>query len=428
MALPNGSGSLRTLLDEHVVWGYSLKELTVLAPQNDPFRCDTPAGHRDGSWLADCTAALRQRGRRHIRGLHYALIGQPKPDGLPYANTEKDYDWLNKCAKLARWLGYIPFDEIVDERNEEPTLDYVAERQPGYPFVYSADAEINIPSAEDFRPRVGLRGFTARQPYHLTLVGEKSSLQPVLGRVARAYDADLFLPNGEISDTLLHRMASHAVEDGRPMIVLYFSDADPAGWQMPISVARKLQAFRALEYDFEFEVRRVGLTPNQVRQYDLPSTMLKEGEKRADAWVAAMGIQQTEIDSLAALQPDLLERMARDVIAPFFDDTLERRVRRAESNWRTAAQQAVEEQSDVDLEPLREQVAGQLAEKAAEIEALLSTIEVDADMFDLPDVPEVPEPELDGYPLEPLISSSWDFAEQCERLIESKRYTNGTGE
>ncbi len=32
--------------------GRSLKDVTVLSVQNDPFRVDTPAGHRDGSWLA----------------------------------------------------------------------------------------------------------------------------------------------------------------------------------------------------------------------------------------------------------------------------------------------------------------------------------------------------------------------------------------
>ena len=32
--------------------GCSLKDLTVLATQNDPFRVDTPARHRDGEWLA----------------------------------------------------------------------------------------------------------------------------------------------------------------------------------------------------------------------------------------------------------------------------------------------------------------------------------------------------------------------------------------
>lgn len=40
---------LTTTADEHSL---SMKALTVLATQNDPFRIDTPAGHRDGEWLA----------------------------------------------------------------------------------------------------------------------------------------------------------------------------------------------------------------------------------------------------------------------------------------------------------------------------------------------------------------------------------------
>ena len=31
--------------------GCGMKDLTVLAPQNDPFRLDTPARHRDGNGL-----------------------------------------------------------------------------------------------------------------------------------------------------------------------------------------------------------------------------------------------------------------------------------------------------------------------------------------------------------------------------------------
>jgi hypothetical protein len=30
-----------------------MRALTVLAPQRDPYRLDTPAGHRDGQWLAE---------------------------------------------------------------------------------------------------------------------------------------------------------------------------------------------------------------------------------------------------------------------------------------------------------------------------------------------------------------------------------------
>ena len=45
-------GPLRWLLEETAAAEQvPMKALTVLAPQNDPFRVDTPAGHRDGAWL-----------------------------------------------------------------------------------------------------------------------------------------------------------------------------------------------------------------------------------------------------------------------------------------------------------------------------------------------------------------------------------------
>ena len=60
----------------------------------------------------------------------------------------------------------------------------------------------------------------------------------MLDPVADRFSADLYLPTGEISDTLVYTMASRMVpDDGRPMVVFYFADCDPAGWQMPISVS-----------------------------------------------------------------------------------------------------------------------------------------------------------------------------------------------
>ena len=91
-------------------------------------------------------------------------------------------------------------------------------------------------------------------------------------------------------------------------MVLYFSDFDPGGWAMPIGVARKFQAHRDLRYpDLEVQVHHVALTREQVREFNLPSTPLKEKERRAAAWRAKWGHDQTEIDALAALRPDLLE-------------------------------------------------------------------------------------------------------------------------
>ena len=164
------------------------------------------------------------------------------------------------------------------------------------------------------------------------------------------------------------------------MVILYFSDCDPSGWNMPISLTRKLQALRVIEFpDMEFQVHRVALTPDHVRAYALPSTPLKDSERRADKWKAAMGVEQTEIDALLALRPRLLRELAETAIAPFYDSTLHSRVRTAKAEWLSAAQAVIDENSSSDeLESLREAAAEQLEDKRTEIEEILDSIRVDA--------------------------------------------------
>ncbi|MBQ0893695.1 hypothetical protein KBX37_11405 [Micromonospora sp. U56] len=231
--------------------------------QNDPFRVDTDARHRDGEWLAVTARELGLGDRKiHLRGLHYMVIGRPKPDGTAYTNTEQDWLWLSGDAgKAARWLGYIPFDQIVDQRNSDPVVRIFKRPEQPRPYLH-VGVHVDIPDVDYLDPAVSLFDFTGVQPYKLVLVGEKSSLDDVLAPIASSYGADLYLPTGEPSDTMLYRMAKVGAEDGRPMVVLYFSDADPSGWQMPISVARKLQAFQTLLFpELQFTVHRVALTP-----------------------------------------------------------------------------------------------------------------------------------------------------------------------
>jgi len=56
-------------------------------------------------------------------------------------------------------------------------------------------------------------------------------------------------------------------------VVVTFSDCDPAGWQMPVSIARKRQAFSVLDEGMaSFQAVRTVLTPDQAGKLDLPST------------------------------------------------------------------------------------------------------------------------------------------------------------
>ena len=320
MALVNGYGALRSILEAvREQAGCDLGSLTVLSTQVDPYQLDTASGHRDGRWIADQFARAVPRGKKiHWRGLHYAVVvvgNVRKPNGDIYRNTDEDWQWLSAIAgKAARWLGYIPFESISDNRNSEPFIHHKARVRPEA-FV-TIGIDVAIPDADDLEPRPVPCGFVARQAFHFVLFGEKASLEDVLLPVARAKDADLYLPTGEISDTLLHRIAADASADGRPLVLFTFADCDPAGHQMAISIGRKLQAFRDLLFpNLRFEVVPVALSVDQVRELGLPSTPLKETERRADRWREAFGVEQTEIDALATLQP----RVLRDIAERAFD-------------------------------------------------------------------------------------------------------------
>ncbi|HRD60451.1 MAG TPA: hypothetical protein PLZ93_00520 [Nocardioides sp.] len=424
------SNGLRALMEATAETdGCGLKDLTVLAAQNDPFRVDTPARHRDGEWLASTAADLGLGDRTiHLRGLHYMVLGRPKPDGTAYTNTDADWLWLSgDAAKAARWLGYLPWEQVVDQRNAAPLLrERPADDELELKPYISVGMNVEIPDVADLAPEVLLLG-RARQAYSLALVGEKSSLEPVLAPLARRYDADLYLPTGEPSDTMLHTMASRGARDGRPLVVLYFSDCDPAGWQMPISVGRKLQAFRATLFpELEVQVRRVALMPDQVREHALPSTPLKETERRADKWSTAMGVAQTEIDALAALNPELLTQIAIAEIEQFYDLGLEARMIEVKREWRERAQVALDTAMDPALLGRLQAEAGEkLATLRTELDAINDRLRIDAGDLDLPAAPDAPNPVIgDVYP-KALLDSTWSFSTQCRELIASKEYRSG---
>jgi hypothetical protein len=418
---------LRQALDAAMAeTGCSMKDLTVLAPQNDPFRIDTQTARIDGEWLAMHLDRLVPARTIHLRGLHYVLVtdAPAKPNGETYRNTDKDWVWLQeKAADAARWLGYIDFARIVDQRNAEPTIRTIDDERDPFPYLH-AKVHMEIPAVADIEPIAMLHDFTAQQPYRIVLIGEKSSLGEVLSPVAERYGTDLYLPTGCMSDTLIHKIAKTGAEDGRPLVVLYFADCDPGGHNMPIEVGRKLQALKVGFFpELEFQEYRVALTVEQVTEYGLPSTPLKDTEKRADKWRSAFGVEQTEIDALASLRPDLLRRIAANAIAPFYDRTLHRRIHEAREDWHHRAQEVVDAGLDHDLlERFRGELQGKLDSLRDEINAVNDALRIDASDFDLPPVPDVPQPQTSGSNGTALLDSSWSFAEQVAALKRSKGY------
>jgi hypothetical protein len=288
----------------------------------------------------------------------------------------------------------------------------------------AVDAGIYLSDADELKPKIQVSGFEVKQPYRLAFYGEKTSLGTVLDPLATSYDADLYLPSGEISNSLLAKMAKVGHQDKREMIVFIFADCDPAGYQMAVSIGHKLRALRESTFpDLDFRLVTPALTVEQVKHFGLPSTPLKETELRAGGWRDRYGVEQTEIDALATLRPDLLREIVSEAVDPFFDSTLAQRVRLAREEWETRAQEAFEAQID------GEKIADIRARAEADLDALrtkLAALEVETEGLDL-DLPPatLPEPITDDDQPEPLVSSQMPLIEHIRVLRERKDYSGG---
>jgi hypothetical protein len=319
--------------------GLTVKDLRVMSVKRDPYTLDTEDNHRIGQWFGEnIDRFVAVVVTIHLRGLHYILATKKivRPDdGKVYENNHQCWNWLqDDASKAARWLGYVPFDRIHDARNEDPiwcahtigdeTPSDDGERRIAIDDGSDAGAVSDI---DELLPSLSVAGSNRpEQTYRLGLIGEKSSLLPVVEPIARQYSIDVVLDTGDASDSHLYQMALRASLDWRPFIVFYLSDFDPGGHHMPTSVARKFQALCDLRFpDLDLRLYPVALTLEQCIEYELPSAPLQPSEKRKEKWLARFGREQTELDALMALRPGVLDRLLHAAIEPFFDPTLDAR-------------------------------------------------------------------------------------------------------
>jgi len=403
----------------------SLDSNTVMSAITDPYRIDTEANHRDAKWLADAFAQGKLV-QIHCRGLHYTIVSLPelrKPNGDPYLNDIDNWTWLQRVAGVARWLGYIDFDAITDERNAGPELWLPPTfEDAGLRIAHDADDLAwppELPSIE-----IKAQAPYARQAYRLVLIGEKSSLRTVLKPICAKFEAELILPTGELSTTLLHGMVQRAAADGRPTRVFYLSDFDPSGVHMPVEVARKIQALCDLKFQgLDIELHRCALLAHQVKELGLPETPMKDTERRADKWRERFNCEQTEIDALATLRAGTLAEIVETDLKPYFDPTLQKRQRLAYD----AAAQAMRSTIKAAKAPFQKQIeqAQELidiaAQKLADAHEFCKPLFDDiADGIDFVDV-ETVKPELDPFGFAaPMFSSMDDFETTTTNLRGEK--------
>ena len=203
-------------------------------------------------------------------------------------NTKDDYFWLNdRVAKAARWLRYIDFDRIVDERNEEAVIARALHAYARRFRRLCLDRLQRPRPAQAGRASIPLRRMR-RSPdsapirhFCFAVFGEKSSLAEFLRPFAERHGADLFIATGELSERRAYEMARDAVR-GRPQARRPSASAISirVGYQMPVSIGVKLMAQKVLQFpSFNFIVQPVTLTLEDVIRLRLPTAMVEKNDR-----------------------------------------------------------------------------------------------------------------------------------------------------
>jgi hypothetical protein len=164
-----------------------------------------------------------------------------------------------------------------------------------------------------------------------------------------------------------------------------------------------------------------------ARRKLVKGTVLANGKLSPDAEVEG-GLEQTEIDALATLRPDVLRQIVRDAFDRYHDRELPWRAEEIRDRWLASAQNALDAAIDEDLiATLHAEAEAKLAGIREEIERINEQLRASTEHLgvDLPPIPAPPVPALPEGPLPPLIASRWPWVDQTRALVARKRYNAG---
>jgi hypothetical protein len=310
-------------------------DLIALSRNNDPFYCGTEGDRQSASWFGKLWEKFGYNYGVHLRRVHYQIVSFWDiclPNGKPYENTEQCWDYLASAASAARYLGIVDPASFVDRRNPKPVIPDFSRSIPSIEVYghseFSFESELpSFPST----PRYCLTGYQQVQPYSIEIWCEKSTMNDVLVPLCKQYDLTFVTGLGELSITATLQAVERIREQNRPARIFYVSDFDPAGACMPVSVSRKIEYFLRNNYpDLDVKLFPIVLTLDQVKNYQLPKTPIKETEKRKDSFEKQYGTGAVELDALEALYPGELRKIVWSHVQNYYDQALNSRVWQAE--------------------------------------------------------------------------------------------------
>lgn len=250
-----------------------------------------------------------------LRQIFYRLVSDY---GL--RNNKTTYTGLSKQLVKAREQGDIQVNAIEDRSRGIISSNDV---DSGDPLQFLED---QIDELKEIASSYSMSMWEP-QDYYIEVWVEKDALSQVISRISRKYCVLTAPSRGYSSFSYIYDAVKRFQREGygKKGLVLHFSDHDPSGLDM----TRDLQS-RLRSYGADVEVKRIGLTYEQVQQYKLSPNPTKNADPRSKEYVEQYGNECWELD---ALPPDVLQQLVEDNIQEYIDqDKWDEREQEIEDN------------------------------------------------------------------------------------------------
>src|SRR3954465_15409561 len=209
------------------------------------------------------TDVLAEDHPQSVRHVFYRMTNPRLPEAVE--KTDQGYAQVQDRIVKLRRSGVLPYGWITD-----------ATRRGYFTDTYSG--------ADDFVRRVaGLyRADLWRDSgFYCEVWAESRSIAGVIQRDCEELAVSLYPCGGFTSITLAYEAAEYinSRQDGKPVVIFYIGDYDPAGVLIDVALERELREH--LRSDIDMTFGRIAITAAQIDAYDLPSKPRKEQDRRA---------------------------------------------------------------------------------------------------------------------------------------------------
>ena len=254
-----------------------------------------------------------------LRQIYYQLVAKQI---IP--NRQKYYMKLSRLCVIGRDEGILPEDAFADRLRQ----------------VDKPSSWFNLPDYIETVKYAYRKDKWQEQDAYIEIWTEKDALRGVLTKVTYSYDVPLMVVRGQVSRTAIYESYerfAEKIDEGKSCYLYYAGDFDPSGMSIYHSLVERIKGHGDAGQYVTF--KRIALTPEQIKEYRLPSDPAKQADPNYRRFVSEYGDNVVELDSLP---PDVLRDIVEHCIAEHIDRELLIQVEETETKERGRLQEFVE--------------------------------------------------------------------------------------